>query len=58
MFLKPAQEDDEPFECSYAMPIFKQRYNNRQINMPWTYEEYLKNQGTAVPDVGTYRAYY
>lgn len=44
MFLKPAQEDDEPFECSYSMPIFKQRYNNRQINMPWTYEEYLKNQ--------------
>ena len=44
MFLKPAQEDDEPFECSFAMPIFKQRYNDRLINMPWTYEEYLKNQ--------------
>ena len=23
MSLAPAQEEDEPFECSYAMPIFK-----------------------------------
>ena len=44
MCLKPAQEDDEPFECCYAMPIFKQRYNDRLINMPWTYEEYIKNK--------------
>ena len=44
MALKPAQEDDEPFECSFAMPIFKQRYNDRLIKMPWSYEEYIKNQ--------------
>jgi len=44
MFLTPAQEEDEPFECSYAMPIFKQRYNDRLIKMPWTYEEYIANK--------------
>lgn len=44
MYLKPAQEDDEPFECCKAMPIFKQRYNDRLIKMPWSYEEYLKNK--------------
>lgn len=44
MALKPAQEDDEPFECSFAMPIFKQRYNDKLIKMPWSYEEYIKNQ--------------
>lgn len=43
MFLAPAQKEDEPFEYSYAMPIFKQRYNDRLIKMPWTYEEYIAN---------------
>lgn len=31
-------------EGSEAMPTFKERYNNRLIEMPLTYEEYIVNQ--------------
>ena len=48
MILKPYQEEDEPFESSLAVPIFKQRYNDRLIKMPWSYEEYLKNKDIQV----------
>lgn len=44
MFLKPDIEEDEPFECSYAVSVFKKRYNDRLIKMPLTYEEYIKNK--------------
>ena len=50
MLLRSNMEEDEDFfECSYAVPIFKQRYNERLIKMPLTYEEYVNNkdiQGT------------
>lgn len=31
-------------EGSEALPTFKERYNNRLIKMPLTYEEYKKNK--------------
>ncbi len=40
----PKKVKGEILEGSEAMPTFKERYNNRLIKMPLTYEEYKKNK--------------
>lgn len=40
----PKKVKGEAFEGSEAMPTFKERYNNRLIKVPLTYEEYKKNK--------------
>lgn len=44
MCFHPDVDEESNFDCSYSMPIFKRRYNDRLIKMPLTYEEYIKNQ--------------
>lgn len=40
----PKKAKGEILEGSEAMPTFKERYNNKLIKMPLTYEEYKKNK--------------
>lgn len=40
----PKKVKGEILEGSEAMPTFKERYNNKLIKMPLTYEEYKKNK--------------
>ena len=40
----PKEVQGGTLEGSEAMPTFKERYNNRLIEMPLTYEEYKKDK--------------
>ena len=40
----PKKVQGGTLEGSEAMPTFKERYNNRLIEMPLTYEEYKKDK--------------
>lgn len=44
MGIMPDVDEENHLECSYSMPIFKKRYNERLIKMPFTYEEYIANE--------------